>query len=161
MTPVSRRVLIVEDDFLVSLTTIDILESIGCEIGWTGCTPRGGRPTCSIGVTRRCNTRHKHFQRDDLAGRGRIAAQRCSFSISLGLSAAEYSSKNFCNYREVGKTIGRRPLSESPPRDMGASPMRGTYGHPSNAHFSGKSGRTAVKLIDLAACASSSPPSDA
>lgn len=27
-----RRVLVVEDDFLVALTTIDVLESIGCEI---------------------------------------------------------------------------------------------------------------------------------
>ena len=32
MTFVRRRVLVVEDDYLVSLTTIDILESIGCEI---------------------------------------------------------------------------------------------------------------------------------
>ena len=27
-----RRVLVVEDDFLVSLTTVDFLESIGCEV---------------------------------------------------------------------------------------------------------------------------------
>jgi len=32
MTFVGRRVLVVEDDFLVSLTTIDFLESIGCEV---------------------------------------------------------------------------------------------------------------------------------
>jgi DNA-binding response OmpR family regulator len=32
VTLVSRRILVVEDDFLVALTTIDILESIGCEI---------------------------------------------------------------------------------------------------------------------------------
>ena len=32
MTFVGRRVLVVEDEFLVSLTTIDLLESIGCEI---------------------------------------------------------------------------------------------------------------------------------
>jgi DNA-binding NarL/FixJ family response regulator len=32
MTFAGRRVLVVEDEFLVSLTTIDLLESIGCEI---------------------------------------------------------------------------------------------------------------------------------
>ena len=32
MTFVGRRVLVVEDEFLVSLATIDFLESIGCEI---------------------------------------------------------------------------------------------------------------------------------
>ena len=32
MTFVGRRVLVVEDEFLVSLATIDLLESIGCEI---------------------------------------------------------------------------------------------------------------------------------
>lgn len=32
MTSVKRRILVVEDDFLVSLTTTDMLESIGCEI---------------------------------------------------------------------------------------------------------------------------------
>lgn len=32
MTFVGRRVLVVEDQFLVSLATIDLLESIGCEI---------------------------------------------------------------------------------------------------------------------------------
>jgi DNA-binding response OmpR family regulator len=32
MTFVGRRVLVVEDEFLVSLTTIDLLESIGCEV---------------------------------------------------------------------------------------------------------------------------------
>ena len=32
MTFVGRRVLVVEDEFLVSLTTIDLLERIGCEI---------------------------------------------------------------------------------------------------------------------------------
>jgi len=29
---VKHRVLVVEDDFLVALTTIDVLESVGCEI---------------------------------------------------------------------------------------------------------------------------------
>jgi CheY-like chemotaxis protein len=32
MTFVGRRVLVVEDEFLVSLTTIDLLESVGCEV---------------------------------------------------------------------------------------------------------------------------------
>src|SRR6266849_7316978 len=32
MTFVGRRVLVVEDEFLVALATIDLLESIGCEI---------------------------------------------------------------------------------------------------------------------------------
>ena len=32
MTFAGRRVLVVEDDFLVSLTTVDFLESIGCEV---------------------------------------------------------------------------------------------------------------------------------
>ena len=32
MTFVGRRVLVVEDDFLVSLMTVDFLESIGCEV---------------------------------------------------------------------------------------------------------------------------------
>jgi DNA-binding response OmpR family regulator len=32
MTSVKRRVLVVEDDFLVSLTTTDFLEGIGCEV---------------------------------------------------------------------------------------------------------------------------------
>lgn len=32
MTFVGRRVLVVEDEFLVSLTIIDLLESIGCEV---------------------------------------------------------------------------------------------------------------------------------
>jgi CheY-like chemotaxis protein len=32
MTFVGRRVLVVEDEFLVSLLTIDVLESVGCEI---------------------------------------------------------------------------------------------------------------------------------
>ncbi|HEY5305801.1 MAG TPA: response regulator, partial [Pseudolabrys sp.] len=32
VTLVGHRVLVVEDDFLVALTTIDVLESIGCEI---------------------------------------------------------------------------------------------------------------------------------
>jgi DNA-binding NarL/FixJ family response regulator len=32
MTFVGRRVLVVEDQFLVSLLTIDTLESVGCEI---------------------------------------------------------------------------------------------------------------------------------
>ena len=32
MTLVGKRVLVVEDEFLVSLTTIDFLESIGCEV---------------------------------------------------------------------------------------------------------------------------------
>jgi DNA-binding response OmpR family regulator len=32
VTFAGRRVLVVEDDFLVSLTTVDFLESIGCEV---------------------------------------------------------------------------------------------------------------------------------
>jgi DNA-binding response OmpR family regulator len=32
MTFLGRRILVVEDEFLVSLTTIDLLENIGCEI---------------------------------------------------------------------------------------------------------------------------------
>ncbi len=32
MTCVGKRVLVVEDEFLVSLTTIDFLEGIGCEV---------------------------------------------------------------------------------------------------------------------------------
>ena len=32
MTIVGKRVLVVEDEFLVSLTTIDFLESFGCEV---------------------------------------------------------------------------------------------------------------------------------
>jgi len=32
MTFVGRRVLVVEDEFLASLTTIDLLESTGCEV---------------------------------------------------------------------------------------------------------------------------------
>ena len=32
MTFVGRRVLVVEDDFLVSLMTVDFLQSIGCEV---------------------------------------------------------------------------------------------------------------------------------
>jgi DNA-binding response OmpR family regulator len=32
VTFVGRRLLVVEDDFLVSLMTVDFLESIGCEV---------------------------------------------------------------------------------------------------------------------------------
>jgi DNA-binding response OmpR family regulator len=32
MTFIGRRILVVEDEFLVSLLTIDVLESVGCEI---------------------------------------------------------------------------------------------------------------------------------
>lgn len=32
MTFAGRRVLVVEDEFLVSLTTVDFLESLGCEV---------------------------------------------------------------------------------------------------------------------------------
>jgi hypothetical protein len=32
VTFAGRRVLVVEDDFLVSLTTVEILESLGCEV---------------------------------------------------------------------------------------------------------------------------------
>ena len=61
MTFVGRRVLVVEDEFLVSLTIIDLLEGIGCD------------NTVSL-----CDHHHNEHRRQKKSGRGTMLRRALS-----------------------------------------------------------------------------------
>jgi AmiR/NasT family two-component response regulator len=106
MVAIGRRVLVVEDEFLAALTTVDFLESIGCEV--VGPAARLS-PALELAQSEALDAAVLDINiagGNDLAGCRTTTGSRHTLFISVGVSREKHCSPDFRGGSVSPETFG-------------------------------------------------------